>query len=160
MIPVMKMLLNVRKGIKIQPHQLSPTQLKPSLSFSDIYEDISHSIQEHEVTLQPVNLQGTLAHVKRVRASNMKTFGYGKFWDPVLTLIQPVRHVQIRTGTCLAIRVKKLLVHLLEQQRPWSWLHLDASLAGKKDRQKTCCSGYASATSSRSIFFFQYSRLH
>lgn len=102
-------------------------------------------------------------HIKRLtmlnrlsnsKADNTKTFGHGKFWDPVLTLAQPVRHVQIRTGICLAIRVKKLLVHLLEQQRPWSWLHPDASLAGKKGRQKTCCSGYASATSSRSIIFF------
>lgn len=147
-----KVLLNIRKGIKIQPHQLSPTQLRPNLAFSDLYKKhLPCHPRAWGHTIAYKATRNSSMQIKRVRTNGKKTFG--DFRDPFLPLLQPIRQAQIMTGTHLGIGVKQLLVRLLEQQRPWSWLHQDASLAGKKGRQETCCAGYATATSSRSIFF-------
>lgn len=153
-MPATKGLLNVRKNIKIQPHQLSPTKLKPDLAFSDLHEYI--------FLVNPRALGHTIAckatrdssiHIKRVRDNVKKPFGYRNCWHPFLPLLQPIRHAQTGTGTLVGRRVKQLLVHLLVQRRLWSWLHHDASLAGKKGRQETCCVGYSIALAAAAYFF-------
>lgn len=147
-MPVIKMLLNIKKGIKIQPHQLSFTQSRPCFVMQ---WHIWKYLPQHQQTLVHTSRRWELVTRKHLAVESSEIQSC-QFYN--------LLHTQLKFGTHRGVRVRQLLVHRLKQQRLWSWLCQDASLAGKKGRQKTCNSDYTTATSSCSVYFFQHSWLH